>query len=104
MKENIKLSRFKIYLCKLLSKFEYKEEAQTELKEFKKIRKNIGSVITTNYDELVENLFEFNKLIGNKILLSNPYGSVYKIHGCVKEPEKIIITELNYYLFLFIIL
>ena len=96
MKENIKLSRFKIYLCKLLSKFEYKEEAQTELKEFKKIRKNIGSVITTNYDELVENLFEFNKLIGNKILLSNPYGSVYKIHGCVKEPEKIIITESDY--------
>ena len=69
MKENIKLSRFKIYLCELLSKLEYKEEAQAELKEFKKIRKNIGSVITTNYDELVENLFEFNKLIGNKILL-----------------------------------
>ena len=96
MKENIKLSRFKIYLCELLSELEYREDTQTELKELKKIRKNIGSVITTNYDSLIEDLFEFNKLIGNKILLSNPYGSVYKIHGCVKEPEKIIIKESDY--------
>lgn len=35
-------------------------------------------------------------LIGNDILLSNPYGSVYKIHGCVDKPESIIITENDY--------
>lgn len=39
MKENIKLSRFKIYLCELLSELEYREETQTELKELKKNKK-----------------------------------------------------------------
>lgn len=28
--------------------------------------------------------------------MSNPYGSVYKIHGCIKDPSKIIITEDDY--------
>ncbi|MDI5499114.1 SIR2 family protein, partial [Salmonella enterica subsp. enterica serovar Montevideo] len=61
-----------------------------------KTRKNIGSIITTNYDQLVENIFDFNPLIGNNILLSNPYGSVYKIHGCVSDPNNIIITGEDY--------
>ena len=96
MAKNIHLSRFKIYICKMFSELIFKENIADELKEFKKIRKNIGSVVTTNYDSLIENLFEFNKLIGNNILLSNPYGSVYKIHGCHENPEKVIITEDDY--------
>ena len=48
---------------------------------------------------MIETLFEFNPLIGNDILLSNPYGSVYKIHGCVDAPDKIIITQNDYNLF-----
>ena len=96
MSEGIHLSRFKIYICNLFSVLRFKTETSDELKEFRKIRKNVGSVITTNYDGLMENLFEFNKLIGNNILLSNPYGSVYKIHGCHENPEKVIITEKDY--------
>lgn len=42
---------------------------------------------------MIEEMFSFNPLIGNDILLSNPYGSVYKIHGCISAPDKIIITE-----------
>ncbi|GIM53005.1 hypothetical protein CAPN004_20350 [Capnocytophaga cynodegmi] len=45
---------------------------------------------------MIEDIFEFNELIGNNILLSNPYGSVYKIHGCFSKPENIIITEKDY--------
>jgi len=71
-----------------------------EIAELKKIRKNIGSVITTNYDKFIEEIFEFNPLIGNNILLSNPYGSVYKIHGCVSDINKIIITSEDYENFL----
>ncbi|WP_129019532.1 SIR2 family protein [Edaphocola flava] len=96
MANGIFISRFKIYISELLSKLEFKEAQEEELKKFKKIRKNIGSVITTNYDPLIEHLFEFNKLIGNNILLSNPYGSVYKIHGCCEDPSKIIITNQDY--------
>lgn len=90
------LSRFKIYISHLLIKLDYRDSMLDEISELKKIRKNIGSVITTNYDNLVENIFDFQPLVGNDILLSNPYGSVYKIHGCLINPEKIIITEEDY--------
>nr|WP_320119496.1 SIR2 family protein [uncultured Marinifilum sp.] len=100
MKEdNINVSRFKIYISTILGEIKYRENQDEELAEFKKIRKNIGSIITTNYDSLIEDVFEFNKLIGNDILLSNPYGSVYKIHGCVDEADKIIITQNDYDIF-----
>ncbi len=96
MSKGVFLSRFKIYISSLFSKLEFREEFEEELKNLKKIRKNIGSVITTNYDSLIESIFEFNKLVGNNILLSNPYGSVYKIHGCNEDPNKIIITNKDY--------
>ncbi|MBP2660129.1 MAG: hypothetical protein H6Q69_3161 [Firmicutes bacterium] len=41
-------------------------------------------------------VIKFNLLIGNNILLTNPYGSLYKIHGCITEPIKTIITEEDY--------
>ena len=93
------MSRFKIYISEIFSEIKINPEKNDEIAELKKIRKNIGSVITTNYDKLIETLFEFNPLIGNDILLSNPYGSVYKIHGCVDAPDKIIITQNDYNLF-----
>ncbi|WP_049940330.1 hypothetical protein [Aliivibrio salmonicida] len=68
-KENY-LSRFKIYISQLVSELDYKEEKREELAELKKIRKNIGSVITTNYDGLVEDVFGFEPLVGNDILLN----------------------------------
>lgn len=90
------LSRFKIYISKLLEQLKYRDDSDIELSELKKARKNIGSIITTNYDNLAQDIFEFNPLIGNDILLSNPYGSVYKIHGCISDPSKIIITKSDY--------
>jgi hypothetical protein len=93
---NVNLSRIKIYISQLLSSTEIKEEMKGEISELKKVRKNIGSIITTNYDKFIEEIFGFEPLIGNDILLSNPYGSVYKIHGCVSQPLKVIITEKDY--------
>jgi hypothetical protein len=96
MQKGNNISRFKIFLADLLSKIEYKEDVSKELSEFKKARKNVGSVITTNYDKLIEDIFDFNPLIGNDILLSNPYGAVYKIHGSITHPADIIITDDDY--------
>lgn len=96
MEANISHSRFKIYISYLLKNVEIKEDMVGEVSELKKIRKNIASIITTNYDQFVEETFDFLPLIGNDILLSNPYGSVYKIHGCISNPLKIIITEKDY--------
>lgn len=96
MKKGINVSRFKLYLADLLKDAAIKDSAMAEIAELKKARKNISSVITTNYDTMIEKIFGFNPLVGNDILLSNPYGSVYKIHGCVLQPDKIIITESDY--------
>ncbi|MGS0534144.1 SIR2 family protein (plasmid) [Bacillus mycoides] len=96
MENGIKISRFKLYISQILSDYKIKDSQIHEISELKKVRKNIGSVITTNYDSFIEDIFEFEQLIGNNILLSNPYGSVYKIHGCVKDPNKIIITDDDY--------
>jgi hypothetical protein len=96
MKKEETVSRFKIYLSKILSEIVIREEKKDEISEFLKIRKNIGSIVTTNYDTLIEDKFEFKPLVGNNILMSNPYGSVYKIHGCVSNPSDIIITNEDY--------
>ncbi|WP_262476790.1 SIR2 family NAD-dependent protein deacylase [Acinetobacter ursingii] len=80
----------------LLSTLDYKDSMLPEIECFKRISKNISSVVTTNYDRMIEDLIQFQPLIGNEILLSNPYGSIYKIHGCVNYPEKIILTENDY--------
>lgn len=95
-RENKSLSRFKIYVKNLLSTLDYKDSMLPEIECFKRISKNISSVVTTNYDRMIEDLIKFQPLIGNEILLSNPYGSIYKIHGCVNYPEKIILTENDY--------
>jgi len=96
MENGTNLSRLKIYIAQLLSCSEKKDEMEKEIAEFKKVRKNIGSIITTNYDNFIEEVFGFKPLIGNDILLSNPYGAVYKIHGCISSPSKIILTKEDY--------
>lgn len=96
MRTDVILSRFKIYIAKLVGDLTLKDGVEEELNELKRARKNIGSIITTNYDQLIERIFEFNPLVGNDILLSNPYGAIYKIHGCVTDISKIIITADDY--------
>lgn len=96
MRSGLNISRFKIYTSSLLKSLEKNPEKELEILELQKVRKNIGSIITTNYDTLIEDIFKFNPLIGNDILLSNPYGSLYKIHGCVTNPYKIIMTKEDY--------
>jgi len=91
-------SRFKIYISFLYKDLKLKNSnlVNDEISELKKARKNVASVITTNYDTFVEKVFQFEPIVGNNILLSNPYGSVYKIHGCVNYPNELIITEQDF--------
>ncbi|MDF4223017.1 SIR2 family protein [Maribacter sp. M208] len=69
-----------------------------ELKLLKKI--NIDGAITTNWDELLENIFpEFNKFVGQEeLIFSELYsiGEIYKIHGCSSKPNSLILTEEDY--------
>lgn len=94
MENGINISRFKLYISEIFKELKYRDNP--EIVELKKVRKNISSIITTNYDCMLEDIFGFKPLIGNDILLSNPYGALYKIHGSVEEPDKIIITHDDY--------
>lgn len=96
MRNGINLSRFKIHISNIIRASNFKSGMEKEISELKKVRKNIGSVITTNYDKFIEEIFEFTPLVGNDILLSNPYGSIYKIHGCIENISRIIITKDDY--------
>ncbi|WP_033070951.1 SIR2 family NAD-dependent protein deacylase, partial [Pectobacterium parmentieri] len=57
------------------------------------------SIITTNYDELLESIYpEFTPIIGQKILYANhgSIGEILKIHGCCSTPKSIIINRDDY--------
>ena len=81
MKNNVAVSRFKIYISMIFKSLDYKQS--DEIAELKKARKNISSIITTNYDTMLEDIFDFKPLIGNDILLSNPYGCLLYTSRCV---------------------
>lgn len=96
IKQNIKIPRLKLYIAKIFNDITIIPSASTEIAELKKAKKNISSIITTNYDCLIEKELGFKPLVGNDILLSNPYGAVYKIHGSSTTPSKIILTQEDY--------
>lgn len=93
------ITRFKIYISEIVNISDLKPGIENEISELVKASRNIASVITTNYDNFIESAIGYNPVIGNYILMSNPYGSVYKIHGCVSRPESIIITDEDYIYF-----
>ncbi|MEE4687779.1 SIR2 family protein [Pseudomonas alliivorans] len=68
-----------------------------EIELLKKIRPH--SVITTNYDELLEGLFpDYEAIVGQRILYANhsSIGEIFKIHGCASQPESIVLTRPDY--------
>jgi hypothetical protein len=58
---------------------------------------DIEGVITTNYDQLCENVFSgYRKFVGQDSLISGcaqGVGEIYKIHGCASEPDSIVLTS-----------
>lgn len=60
----------------------------------------IAGIITTNYDNQLEELFkDFEVIIGQNSLLTantNNFFEIYKIHGSCKKPNSIVITREDY--------
>ncbi|EBQ6606045.1 SIR2 family protein, partial [Salmonella enterica] len=68
-----------------------------EINLLKKIHPH--SIITTNYDELLEMIYpEFTPIVGQKILYANhgSIGEILKIHGCCSTPDSIVINRDDY--------
>ncbi|MBE4950725.1 SIR2 family protein [Chryseobacterium culicis] len=96
-------SPFKYEICKYLSKNNYEIDIdnEEEYRLFKKI--NIEGILTTNWDLLLEKTFtDFNVFIGQeKLIFNNSFdvGEIYKIHGCVSEPNSLVVSKNDYDLF-----
>ncbi|ELK4838817.1 SIR2 family protein [Pseudomonas aeruginosa] len=90
----IKHSIAKIFID-LLEKNKISNETEIEL--LKKIHPH--SIITTNYDQLLESIFpDYEPIVGQKILYANhaSIGEIFKIHGCISNPSSIIINRDDY--------
>ncbi|QQD13142.1 SIR2 family protein [Sphingobacterium sp. UDSM-2020] len=60
----------------------------------------IDGILTTNWDLLLESFFpDFKKIIGQEELIFSEtlnVAEIYKIHGCVSNPESLILTAEDY--------
>lgn len=77
------------------------DEYKTEIEMLSNLsEKNIAGVITTNYDEFIENHFlGYTKFVGQKQLIFSPIqgiAEVFKIHGSIEDPDSLIINEKDY--------
>ena len=100
LKKNISPLKIAIsdYLKETVSSAELKTE---EIDLLRKLSvRNISGIITTNYDQLVENIFsDYKVFIGQEELIFSDIfqiGEIYKIHGCVTKPESIVLTSQDY--------
>lgn len=89
---------FKFTIADYFNNIDYKDyKHKEEIGEFKKI--NIDGIITTNYDNFLETIFDYEVYKGQDDLFftkTMEIGEIYKIHGCCTKFESIVITENDY--------
>jgi hypothetical protein len=98
------------YLKSAIAKY-FKEITPSSVSGLQKMHKNEISalqsirphaIITTNYDGMLEILFpEYEPIVGQKIIQGTPssIGEIFKIHGCVSDPESMVLTTSDYEIF-----
>lgn len=99
---NKNVSPFKMCISSVLKNYTVLQEKEEEIEWLKKLRGKVHSIITTNYDTFIEDLFEFKKesvFIGQHELFNRTSVAVdelYKLHGCITKPQNILITDQDY--------
>lgn len=98
------ISPFKKAIAGRFSNYAVKNEMANEFKEYKAFLNKTQIVITTNYDSHVEDTVSNEKgsrlkrFVGQSGLFEQTLGwaELYKIHGCVSEPDSIVISKSDY--------
>src|SRR5690625_1332507 len=99
-----KVSPFKMAIAKRFGYYQLKKGMEQEYQSFKKMLIKTQIILTTNYDAFIENSYnqesDYNikKYIGQQGFFEETFGfaELYKLHGCIKSPEDIIISERDY--------
>lgn len=88
------ISEFLIEKCRE----EFPEKWKEELSMLRNLV--IDGIITTNWDDTVERIFpNYKPYIGQQQLISAStfnIGEIYKIHGCMTNPDSLILTQEDY--------
>lgn len=103
-KANTVLSPFKYEVSNWIQKKSQHTTNQKLLEELRILKKaKIDGVITTNWDNLIEYIYpDYKVYIGqNELIFSDLYtiGEIYKIHGCVSNPNSLIVSAEDYSIF-----
>ncbi len=70
---------------------------QREIEAIKSIKPD--SLITTNYDTLLENIFpEYNVVIGQQVIRTDDFlaGEIFKIHGSITDIHSLVLNDSDY--------
>lgn len=97
------LSPFRQCIANIFSSLERRDGVDDEIKAFSKMLVKARFIVTTNYDNFIEECFK-NRNVGIKVNVgnvglfskSNDFGELYKIHGSIKDPNTICITKDDY--------
>lgn len=94
---------FKVLICSMLktNRLTDDEIKLKELESFRMITDKVPAVITTNYDDFLENevFTNFETLVYPDDYYfsgSDGYGEILKIHGTIDAPDSIVITSEDY--------
>lgn len=98
------VSPFKIEAANYIMKNSKRSTDQKMADEFSCLKllgkRSIAGVITTNYDQMVEDLFDgFQVFVGQENLLfsaTQGIAEIYKIHGCCQHPASLVINQFDY--------
>lgn len=98
-----RISPFKELIAQKFKNLDHREGFEEEIIEFSKMLSKARIIITTNYDNFIEDCLKNTNTgikvnVGNKGLFSksSDYGELYKIHGSITEPNSISITSKDY--------
>ena len=91
----------KYEICNYLSNYSKVIAYESEIASLKTI--SLEAVITTNYDSLLESIFETYEVFSNQdaLILGQVYGAgeIYKVHGSLEDPSSLILTTEDYSFF-----
>lgn len=91
----------KLLVCSELKEIRFREDMKDEIDEFRRLADIVPAVITTNYDTVVETLFDDRFAVYDS---TDDYygapdigiGEIHKIHGTLRRPDSIVLNTKDY--------